>query len=274
MQVFVSEIWYSQYWKGTEGSTEFRLVPKGSGGCGFWKVAVGYCQAVGHTHWAYVSRFCRSHTSPFAFLQKPHHPRYEFEPTRTWAQKVVRRTETSTVGFEQLNSMVPGVTFAAVGHGQAEQICTKAMKSTYGTRCIDSLHLVGACSCRFKRITCSVELASNVVTVNIPNWRCTFARRAFGTAQHLRARATLKNYCRILQIVKEKAAQNKQRILLLTYGPKLELTWMLGLVTGHDLRQGQHIEIDMEDVKRLREAVDELWPYLQLHVRFYCIFRQ
>lgn len=35
VQVFVSEIWYSQYWKGTEGSTEFRVVPKGSGGCGF-----------------------------------------------------------------------------------------------------------------------------------------------------------------------------------------------------------------------------------------------
>ena len=46
-------------------------------------------------------------------------------------------------------------------------------------------------------------------------------RRAFGTAQHLRARATLKNYCRILKIVKEK---------------------------------GRHIEIDMEDVKRLQEA--------------------
>lgn len=46
-------------------------------------------------------------------------------------------------------------------------------------------------------------------------------RRASGTAQHFRARATLKNYCRILQIVKEK---------------------------------GRRIEIDMEDVKRLREA--------------------
>lgn len=40
---------------------------------------------------------------------------------------------------------------------------------------------------------------------------------------------------------------------------------MLGLVTGQasldwalDLRQGRHIEIDMEDVKRLREAVAEL----------------
>ena len=48
---------------------------------------------------------------------------------------------------------------------------------------------------------------------------------------------------------------------------------MLGLVTGHDLRQGRHIEIDMEDVKRLQEAVDELWLYLQLHARFFCIFR-
>eukprot|EP00435_Cladocopium_sp_Y103_P024684 s1741_g6.t1 len=50
-------------------------------------------------------------------------------------------------------------------------------------------------------------------------------RRARGTAQHFRARMTLKNYCSILEIVKDKA---------------------------------RNVKVDMEDVKRLQEAASSV----------------
>lgn len=151
------------------------------------------------------------------------------------------------------STQFPDVTFAVVvGHGKAEQICTKAMKSTYGTRCIDSLHLVGALHAAHVRQEgfrdCSAFASTCHSEELLPHSEC---REREGSSKH----AT-------------------HLSVTVTSGPKLELTWMLGLVTGHDLRQGRHIEIDMEDVKRLQEAVDELWLYLQLHARFFCILQQ
>lgn len=151
------------------------------------------------------------------------------------------------------STQFPDVTFAVVvGHGKAEQICAKAMKSTYGTRCIDSLHLVGALHAAHVRQEgfrdCSAFASTCHSEELLPHSE---DREREGSSKH----AT-------------------HLSVTVTSGPKLELTWMLGLVTGHDLRQGRHVEIDMEDVKRLQEAVDELWLYLQLHARFFCILQQ
>ena len=135
-------------------------------------------------------------------------------------------TETSTVGFEQLNSMVPGrCHFGCCGGAwSAEQICTKGMKSIYGTRCIDSLHLVGACCCRFKRITCSVELAAGFVTVNIPQLALHLCQEGF------RDCSAFSGTCHSEELLPhsadcEREGSSKQAThLIVSICPKLELT--------------------------------------------------